>query len=205
VGNLALAGGERARSFTIVTTTPNELCAELHNRMPVVLKPEGWPLWLGEEPAAVPQLIIFLNELLEAECAGTWITLEGARVAGSGPIAELIQAIQQDEARWCEMLAGHIKALGETPSPKVGAFYGKQWPSPISPKGSPSLTAARVVRKLREMLPRVRDDRLHTRTSPRCCDRTRPISPSRTRSPPAPRKRVRHPYPASRGRSSIGP
>lgn len=162
MGNLALAGGERARSFTIVTTTPNELCAELHNRMPVVLKPEGWPLWLGEEPAAVPQLIIFLNELLEAECAGTWITLEGARVAGSGPIAELIQAIQQDEARWCEMLAGHIKALGETPSPKVGAFYGKQWPSPISPKGSPSLTAARVVRKLREMLPRVRDDRLHT-------------------------------------------
>jgi putative SOS response-associated peptidase YedK len=31
--------GERVRSFTIITTTPNELCAELHNRMPVVLKP----------------------------------------------------------------------------------------------------------------------------------------------------------------------
>jgi putative SOS response-associated peptidase YedK len=29
--------GERVRSFTIVTTTPNELCAELHDRMPVVL------------------------------------------------------------------------------------------------------------------------------------------------------------------------
>jgi putative SOS response-associated peptidase YedK len=48
--------GERIRSFTIVTTTPNELCAELHNRMPVVLKPEAWPAWLGEEPADVPQL-----------------------------------------------------------------------------------------------------------------------------------------------------
>ena len=35
----------------IVTTTPNELCAELHNRMPVVLGPETWPVWLGEEPA----------------------------------------------------------------------------------------------------------------------------------------------------------
>ena len=34
--------GERVRSFTIVTTTPNELCAELHNRMPVVLKPDAW-------------------------------------------------------------------------------------------------------------------------------------------------------------------
>jgi putative SOS response-associated peptidase YedK len=43
--------GEWMRSFAIITTTPNELCAELHNRMPVVLKPEAWPVWLGEEPA----------------------------------------------------------------------------------------------------------------------------------------------------------
>jgi putative SOS response-associated peptidase YedK len=56
MGDLALAGGERIRSFTIVTTTPNKLCAELHNRMPVVLKPEAWPVWLGEQPAGVPQL-----------------------------------------------------------------------------------------------------------------------------------------------------
>lgn len=59
-GLMAMAGlwetwrspeGERIRSFTIATTTPNELCAKLHNRMPVVLKPEAWPAWLGEEPA----------------------------------------------------------------------------------------------------------------------------------------------------------
>jgi putative SOS response-associated peptidase YedK len=43
--------GEWVRSFAIITTVPNELCAELHNRMPVVLKPETWPVWLGEEPA----------------------------------------------------------------------------------------------------------------------------------------------------------
>jgi len=43
--------GEWVRSFAIITTTPNELCAELDNRMPVVLKPETWPVWLGEEPA----------------------------------------------------------------------------------------------------------------------------------------------------------
>ena len=29
------------RSFAIVTTEPNELCAALHNRMPVVLAPRG--------------------------------------------------------------------------------------------------------------------------------------------------------------------
>jgi putative SOS response-associated peptidase YedK len=41
--------GEWIRSFTIVTTTPNQLCGELHNRMPVVLPLEAWSAWLGEE------------------------------------------------------------------------------------------------------------------------------------------------------------
>ena len=43
--------GEWVRSFAIITTTPNKLCAELHNRMPVVLRPDLWSEWLGEEPA----------------------------------------------------------------------------------------------------------------------------------------------------------
>jgi putative SOS response-associated peptidase YedK len=37
------------RSFAIITTTPNEMCAQLHDRMPVILGPEVWPEWLGEE------------------------------------------------------------------------------------------------------------------------------------------------------------
>src|SRR5215510_4354812 len=49
--NWKSAAGEWVRSFAIVTTEPNELCDELHNRMPVVLGPETWPVWLGEEPA----------------------------------------------------------------------------------------------------------------------------------------------------------
>jgi putative SOS response-associated peptidase YedK len=48
--------GEWIRSFTIVTTTPNQLWGELHNRMPVILAPEVWSLWLGEEPAEPDQL-----------------------------------------------------------------------------------------------------------------------------------------------------
>jgi len=48
--------GERIRSFTIATTTPNELCGEIHSRMPVILKPETWPAWLGEEPADAAEL-----------------------------------------------------------------------------------------------------------------------------------------------------
>ena len=43
--------GEWVRSFVVITTKPNELCAELHNRMPVVIGREAWRAWLGEEPS----------------------------------------------------------------------------------------------------------------------------------------------------------
>jgi putative SOS response-associated peptidase YedK len=48
--------GERLRSCTIVTTEPNELLAPLHDRMPVILGPENWGIWLGETPADPNQL-----------------------------------------------------------------------------------------------------------------------------------------------------
>ena len=38
--------GRLLRTFTIVTTTPNELVAPIHNRMPAVLLPEHEAIWL---------------------------------------------------------------------------------------------------------------------------------------------------------------
>jgi putative SOS response-associated peptidase YedK len=40
--------GTVIRSFTIVTTSANEALRPLHERMPVVLEPSDWPLWLSE-------------------------------------------------------------------------------------------------------------------------------------------------------------
>ncbi len=34
------------RSFTILTTEPNELTARIHNRMPVIVRPEDYARWL---------------------------------------------------------------------------------------------------------------------------------------------------------------
>jgi putative SOS response-associated peptidase YedK len=68
-GLMALAGlwetwkspaSETVRSFTIVTTTPNELCAPIHNRMPVILPPETWPAWLGETAVGPETLQLML-------------------------------------------------------------------------------------------------------------------------------------------------
>jgi len=54
-------GGETLRSFTIVTTAANALLAPLHERMPVILDPEDWPLWLGENPAEPAELKALLR------------------------------------------------------------------------------------------------------------------------------------------------
>jgi hypothetical protein len=113
--------------------------------------------------AGKEELIAFLNELLEAERAGARVTLESARATSTGPTAELMRTIQRDEARWCAMLLRHIKALGEAPSPKVGAFFGKAMA--LADLGDRITVLNRgqswVVRKLRELLPRVRDSQLH--------------------------------------------
>ncbi len=109
------------------------------------------------------ELIAFLNALVEAERAGARVTRDTALEAGTGPVAELMRTIERDEARWCAMLFGHVKALGETPSSTVGAFYGKAMAIPGLGDRIVFLNRGQgwVVRKLREMLPRVRDDRLH--------------------------------------------
>jgi hypothetical protein len=107
----------------------------------------------------------FLNELLEAERAGAWVAFESARAAGSDRIAELLRTIQRDEARWCGMLLGHIEALGEVPFPQVGAFYGKAMAiSDVAERIRSDFSTGPegwVVRKLRQVLPRVRNDGLH--------------------------------------------
>ena len=40
--------GEVTRTFCIITTSANEVMQPIHDRMPVVLEPEDWPVWLGE-------------------------------------------------------------------------------------------------------------------------------------------------------------
>ena len=40
--------GKWLHTFTILTTTPNSLLAEIHNRMPVILDEKDYAVWLGE-------------------------------------------------------------------------------------------------------------------------------------------------------------
>ena len=41
--------GDPLRSTTIITTTPNETMAQIHDRMPVILPPSAWDAWLDPD------------------------------------------------------------------------------------------------------------------------------------------------------------
>jgi putative SOS response-associated peptidase YedK len=49
--------GETLRAFSSITTEANAEMSKLHNRMPVILEPESWPVWLGEEEGAPKDLL----------------------------------------------------------------------------------------------------------------------------------------------------
>jgi putative SOS response-associated peptidase YedK len=44
------------QSFTIITTEPNELTAQVHTRMPVILRPSDYDRWLSREVTDEPPL-----------------------------------------------------------------------------------------------------------------------------------------------------
>lgn len=62
--------GEEIYSYTIITCSPNKTLAEIHNRMPVILKKEDEEKWLNpdtvEEEKLMPLLIPFPDEQMKA-------------------------------------------------------------------------------------------------------------------------------------------
>jgi putative SOS response-associated peptidase YedK len=40
--------GETLRTFATITTEANQLVGQIQDRMPVIVEPTDWPLWLGE-------------------------------------------------------------------------------------------------------------------------------------------------------------
>ena len=55
---------EWIRTFAVLTTEANELVAEIHDRMPVILRPEDYDRWLGVEPDPRDLLRPFPPELM---------------------------------------------------------------------------------------------------------------------------------------------
>ncbi|MFN7056035.1 SOS response-associated peptidase [Hyphomonas sp.] len=63
----ALIDGSELQSFTILTTRPNDFTAGIHDRMPVILRPEDYDRWLDPEAGdPAPLFEPFPNEDMDA-------------------------------------------------------------------------------------------------------------------------------------------
>ena len=108
------------------------------------------------------ELLLALNELLEAERAGARVTLRMTQEVPQA-LKTTIVGLQRDEARWCGVLTKSIQQLQGAPSRKTGAFYEKAMAISDVAERLAFLNRGQgwVVCKLERLLPRVRDDALH--------------------------------------------
>ncbi len=132
---------------------------------PVCYASQGDGIYMGY--GGRDEIAAALNVLLEAERAGARVTLESANDARHPTTKHLIKAVYEDEAKWCGMLSAQIKRIGVIPSTHCGAFYDKAMAIADSHERLAFLNRGQawVVRKLEELLPRVRDDILHAALS----------------------------------------
>jgi hypothetical protein len=113
--------------------------------------------------ASRDELIAFCNLLLEAERAGARITARMWVDASDTARRDLLRSIQHDESAYCAMLRKWISHLGGKASDQTGDFYGKCLAIPDPDERLTFLNRGQgwVVRKIREMLPKIRDDAMH--------------------------------------------
>ena len=104
---LALAGlwtgrqdpetGEWHRTFTIVTTRPNDFMTAIHDRMPVVIAADAWARWLDPAPADPGELRALLEPREGVPLDARAVSLLVNTVRNDGP--ELIEAAPEGGAR----------------------------------------------------------------------------------------------------------
>jgi len=110
------------------------------------------------------ELVAELNALLEAERAGARVGASLAAQARGGAFETLARLVQADEVKWARALHEAIVALDAAPSQAVGDFYGKA----MAIAGLEARLAfvnrgqGWVVRKLRDLIPRVEAEPLRS-------------------------------------------
>jgi putative SOS response-associated peptidase YedK len=92
------AQGELIESCTILTTMSNSLLADIHDRMPVILRQDDYELWLDPAFRDTPSLSEMLRPF-------------DARLMSRHPVSTRVNQIQNDDAECAKPLE-----LGESPA-----------------------------------------------------------------------------------------
>jgi nitronate monooxygenase len=159
--NAIVPAGERVHA--IIAEAEEILTSETEHEFasPVCYARESDDVYSGY--ASREDLIAFCNLLLEAERAGARITARTALEFHDEHMRQLLRAIHRDEAACCAMLLKWIGALSGEVSPRTGDFYEKCLAIPDVSERVAFINRGQgwVVRKLREMVPKIRDDAMH--------------------------------------------
>jgi putative SOS response-associated peptidase YedK len=100
-GRWAAPARATVESFTILTCPPAELVRPLHDRMPVILPPESWDVWLdpGAEATRLQELLVaWRGEELEAVPVSSYVN----RADNEGP--ECVHEVPAPVARQLSLL-----------------------------------------------------------------------------------------------------
>lgn len=145
----------------VLASSPTKAADEPQSASPACYAREADDSYMGY--ASRDELLALLNELLEAERAGARVTARTSADASDTATKSLMRDIYRDEARWCAMLLKWIAHLEGEASPNVGAFYGKCMAIADLRERLAFLNRGQgwVAKKLREMLPKTRDDAMH--------------------------------------------
>ena len=92
------AQGELIESCTILTTMSNSLLADIHDRMPVILRQDDYELWLDPAFRDTPSL----SEMLRPFDAG---------LMSRHPVSTRVNQVQNDDAECAKPVE-----LGESPA-----------------------------------------------------------------------------------------
>ncbi|MDQ0113004.1 SOS response-associated peptidase [Paenibacillus harenae] len=87
--------GAKINSCTILTTEPNPLMAPIHDRMPVILRPENEALWLDRKTQDVEALLPLLRPYDDRDMVAYAVSPAVGNVRNDSP--ELIEQIAVDE------------------------------------------------------------------------------------------------------------
>lgn len=123
---------------------------------------EADALWSGHMTRS--ELTAFLNVLLEAQRAGMKVmAMMVGDPAAPGSYVDSLREMSKEEARFCAMLTDQVERLGGAPSAATGPFEGKMRALPDFAARLALLEKGIdwVIRKLRETLPRIREDDIH--------------------------------------------
>lgn len=109
------------------------------------------------------ELVALLNTLAEAERAGVKVAQVMATEAADPGVRALLEHVRRDEARFCGLMSRLVEQLGASPSQATGDFYDKVMALDGFEARLKLLNRGQgwVVRKLREVLPKLRDDAMH--------------------------------------------